>query len=91
MNTFMYGDLDIYIMSINTTQYKEFNINNEYRPLDIQLSIPNKIKYNQGLFDPNFVEIFKFAIADPIQDDIDLDTLYANTLIENIETIPNYF
>lgn len=50
-----------------------------------------KIKYNQGLFNPAFEDIFEFNIKDDISEKIGLDTTYANTEVKNIKKIKNYF
>lgn len=90
-NTFMCGDLDVFITSKKENDYTEFSINENYRPLTIDVTRPNKIKFNQGLFDINFVDVFDFEINDTISQEIGLDTLYGNTQIKSINSLPNYF
>lgn len=100
-------DIDLYI--INHDSYETYNLNNDYKPIELILSIPPqvdmqtvanngqytdrflKIKYNQGLFNPAFEDIFEFNIKDDISEKIGLDTTYANTEVKNIKKIKNYF
>ena len=70
---------------------KIFNISEKYQPLSLTLSIPNRIKYNQGYFNPDFVDIFTFVVNDDISDVINLDTLYANTQVSYISSLRNYY
>jgi hypothetical protein len=72
-------DANIKLYIINNDSIKTININDNYKPLTLSISTPVRIKYNQGYFDPNFIDIFSFVINDEISDDINLDTLYANT------------
>ena len=66
-------------------------INDNYRLLTIDIIVPNKVKYNNGFFNPNFVEIFKFELNDPISKKLNIDTLYGNTLISSIDSIKKYY
>jgi len=75
------SNYDIYIIEDgnNNTIPEPIKITDGYKPLTIQISIPEQIKFNNGLFDPNFVDIFNFNLNDSISDILDIDTLYANT------------
>ena len=74
------SNYDIYIIEDGNNNVPEpIKITDSYKPLSIQISIPEQIKFNNGLFDPNFVDIFNFNLNDPISDVLDIDTLYANT------------
>lgn len=96
--------IENYINSFNNSEYDVYIIENEsnemptpihigeiYKPLNIEIIKPNKVKYNNGLFDPNFVNIFDFSINDPISERIGIDTLYGNTLLNSINSIKNYY
>lgn len=86
------SNYDIYIIEDgNNNVPKPIKITDSYKPLSIQISIPEQIKFNNGLFDPNFVDIFNFNLNDPISDVLDIDTLYANTQISSIKSIINYY
>lgn len=84
-------DANIKLYIINNDSIKTININDNYKPLTLSISTPVRIKYNQGYFDPNFVDIFSFVINDEISDDINLDTLYANTQVSYISSLRNYY
>jgi hypothetical protein len=74
------SNYDIYIIEDGNNIVPEpIKITDSYKPLSIQISIPEQIKFNNGLFDPNFIDIFNFNLNDPISDVLDIDTLYANT------------
>jgi hypothetical protein len=74
------SNYDIYIIEDgNNNVPTPIKITDNYKPLSIQISIPEQIKFNNGLFDPNFIDIFNFNLNDPISDVLDIDTLYANT------------
>ena len=88
INSYNYSNINLYIISDSLTT---ISINDSYRPLTLSLSIPNKIKYNQGLFNPKFNDVFMFDIQDPISDDIDMDTLSANTKVVSINSLANYY
>ena len=53
--------------------------------------MPNKVKFNNGLFNPNFVDIFNFELNDTISEKIGIDTLYGNTCVSSIGSIKNYY
>lgn len=67
--------------------------------IDIQTNATNesyttsylKIKYNQGLFNPVFTDIFNFSINDNISSLIGIDTLYGNTQVTSIKKLTNYY
>lgn len=87
------SNYDIYIIEDgnNNTIQDPIKITNIYKPLTIQTSIPDQIKFNNGLFDPNFVDIFNFNLNDPISEKLNIDTLYGNTQISSINSIINYY
>lgn len=87
------NNIDLYIIEQGNTGEipNPIEINDNYRPLTIQLIHPNKIKYNNGLFNPNFIDIFNFKLHDEISDVLDIDTLYGNTLVSSIDSIKNYY
>lgn len=92
--SFMNNAIKIYIINSGQSAGNNYNIidiNNDYQPITLNVTSPNKIKYNYGLFDINFVDIFDFEISDKISDELDLDTLYANTYIKDIKSLPNYY
>lgn len=88
------NNFDIYIIE-NETNLNEsiepIRITNDYKPLTIEITKPNKVKYNNGLFNPNFVNIFEFKLNDNISNRIGLDTLYGNTCVSSINSIKNYY
>lgn len=86
------NDFNIYIIEKDANESNApIRNTQEYTPLTIQLSKPNKVKYNNGLFNPNFIDIFNFEINDEISDRIGLDTLYGNTCVSSINSIKNYY
>lgn len=86
------SNYNIYIIEQNSKEIPEpIQINDDYKPLTIDILTPNKIKFNNGLFNPNFVEIFNFELNDPISEKLNIDTLYGNTLISSIDSIKNYY
>jgi len=84
-------DADMELNIINGNECQTFHINDSYRPMTLTMQIPNQIKFNQGLFGPNFVDIFKFELFDGIGDILDLDTLQANTKVKSINPIRNMY
>lgn len=76
---------------ISTNETTTININDNYKPITLNISTPIRVKYNQGFFSPFFVDIFTFVINDDISDTIDLDTLYANTQVTYIASLRNYY
>ena len=86
------NNFNIYIIENDSeNDIKPIKINENYRPLTIEMLTPNKVKFNNGLFNPNFVNIFNFKLNDSISDRIGLDTLYGNTCISSIDSIMNYY
>jgi len=87
------SNYDIYIIEKQSdgTIPEPIKINNNYKPLTIDILIPNRVKYNNGLFNPNFIDIFNFELNDPISEILNIDTLYGNTLISSIDSIKNYY
>jgi len=86
------NNVNMYIIENNSDEIPApIKINNTYKPLTIQIMKPNQIKYNNGLFNPNFIDIFNFELHDPISDILNLDTLYGNTLISSVDSIKNYY
>lgn len=83
------ADVDMYFISANSTT--KLQITDSYKPLIITLSKPNNIKYNYGLFNVAFNDIFEFESQDSISSSLGLDTLYANTCIKSINSIPSYY
>lgn len=82
-------NMDIYIITkdsgvryIKNTEY--------YNPLIFKLSIPNMIKYNQGWFTPNTINMVEFSVDDKLTDILHIDLLQANTNVTNIHSIQNY-
>lgn len=87
------SNYNVYIIEQNTDGLMPVPIiiNDNYKPLTIDIITPNKVKYNNGLFNPNFVEIFNFELTDPISEILNIDTLYGNTLISSINSIRKYY
>ncbi|WQJ53594.1 MAG: hypothetical protein [Wendovervirus sonii] len=83
------NDIDLHI--INGEKCQTFHINNDYKPLILSMQTPNKVKFNHGLFDPNFIDIFNFDINDNISEILNIDTLYANTHATNIKPVKNVY
>jgi len=71
------ADLDLKI--IKDSECLEYAINETYKPMTLTMQKPNKIKFNHGIFDPNFIDVFSFDMNDEIEYVLDIDTLYANT------------
>lgn len=94
INSFNKSEYDIYIIETNKDfdeKVEPIQITADYKPLNIQMVTPNMIKYNNGLFNPNFIDIFNFELNDSISDKIGLDTLYGNTLVKSIDSLKNYY
>lgn len=86
------SDFNMYIIESDVEEnIQPIKINENYKPLTIELLLPNKVKFNNGLFNPNFVNIFNFELNDNISDRIGIDTLYGNTQISSISSIMNYY
>ena len=85
------NNLDIYIIENDSTDVQPIKIINDYKPLTIEMIKPNKVKFNNGLFNPNFVNIFNFELNDIISEKIGIDTLYGNTHISYIDSIKKYY
>ena len=75
----------------NNTTIEHIKITNNYKPLTIEMITPNMVKYNNGLFNPNFVDVFNFELNDNISDRIGMDTLYGNTCITSINSLKSYY
>jgi len=91
IESFEDADMDMYILSNDAESYKLIEVNAGYRPVILNIERPIRIKFNQGLFDPEFVDIVDFEVNDIVSKKIDIDTLYANTQIREVKGIPMYY
>ena len=85
------SNLNIHIIENDNTEVQTIKITKDYKPLTIEMIKPNKVKFNNGLFNPSFINIFDFKLNDTISEKIGLDTLYGNTCVSSINSIKNYY
>lgn len=82
-------DMDIHIITIDNGVKHIYNTLT-YNPLMFKLTIPNMIKYNQGWFTPNTINMVSFSVDDELSNALDIDLIQANTNITDINYIANY-
>ena len=76
---------------INNKFCETVNINDKYKPLSVQLTIPNKIKYNFGYFNPAFNEMVHYVANDyELSDVLNMSMLLANTKVSSVDRILSY-
>ena len=63
-------------------------IDKDYKPVEITVSKPNRIKFNQGFFNPLFKDVITFDINDGTVKETDL--LLSNTKVKEVYNIQNY-
>lgn len=82
-------EIDIHIITVDNGVKHIYNTET-YNPLMFKLTIPNMIKYNQGWFTPNMINMVDFSVDDKLSEILDVDLIQANTDITGINYIRNY-
>ena len=66
-------------------------ITDSYKPLNITMKTPNKIKFNFGYFMPVFYDVIDFHINDlDFADAADISLLMANTKVKSVKRLNCY-
>lgn len=76
---------------INNKSCETVMINESYMPLSVQLSMPNKIKYNYGYFIPYTNDIIKYETNDyELTDILSMSMLLGNTKVSDVNRLMTY-
>lgn len=82
------NNINIYMIS---SQTKIIKTSDTYKPIVITTEMPIRVKYNQGLFMPNFKDMLTFQNHDDISERIHIDTVGAHTSLEGINRLDRYY
>jgi len=83
------GDFTCHIIGQNSTQ--SITSTKTYRPISLQLSKPNRVKYNFGYFMPRFYDIIEFDTNDyKLGKIINMSMLLGNTSVKKINELKSY-
>lgn len=82
------NNINIYMIS---SQTKIIKTSDTYKPIVITTEMPIRVKYNQGLFMPNFKDMLTFQNHDDISKRIHIDTVGAHTSLEGINRLDRYY
>ena len=82
-------DTNYYIISENS--YEQINVTDDYKAILLDVTVPNRIKYNFGYFTPATVNIVDFETKDDeLNDKLKINLLLSNTNVKNVNDIPTY-
>lgn len=92
LNDYISTFTDNYTCYIINNKYCEtVMINENYKPLSVSLTIPNKIKYNFGYFNPMCNEIINYDANDyELTDILNMSMLLGNTKISSVNRLLSY-